>query len=509
MSARLTKDRRGRLRFSLGSMLTLTAIIAVWFAAILALRKSTVLEREKAALAALSSQLDVNDLDQVQASAYPRVTDDFASWEVHIPDKESFELRLAFDEVSQAGMPQAFEKVALEPGQHRITLYFADSANEDYHYTVFVDGKTVFDRAMGRDWMPNGWRQASGLNSPPSQADIDSTMLSLQGKTYTPAVDYGPNGYFSSQSDDWVSGPGYRLWIDHAERSYAATSPFMGFKSDPQYRGIGLRDGLRYLTTRNTVYEWSFIRPAAHTNDPVLTIVPEFFVGDRVVLSDQTKEFAQWRLRNEPAGINPLSWQRDPPQTSYSAFLHCKVESPGTIEPVVEIRWDADRPNDVGLRLADTPANETLTKWRLKVVGGTRHLWRVLDIDDRSKDVRENFSDESQPSLDATVPISFNKDPDKPHVIAWRSDISKPLQLLTRNRNKPTPYLGIDLFQGLPLAFGAEIPRTLQPSAAIVGANSYPDTPRTLIPGGPVVAEIHIDLDATVRDWVWLRAEPI
>lgn len=511
MSADSTNDRKGYLRFSLANMLLLTAIIAVWIAWFLAFQKSNDLEQKKTALLAISSRLDVVDLNRVQVASSPRLADDFTTWEVHVPENETYDLRFAVGQMSAAGMPQQFERVTLTPGRHRITLHFVDDFREGYGYTVFVDGQSVLKGTIENDWMPGGWQQASGLNAPRGSGLDDEAGQHLAGKLYTPRKDYGDNRHFNGQSDDWVSGPGYRLWIDHATRTYEPTSPFTVFGFNPPYQGIGLRDGLRYRPRGGKPYEWTFTLPASQTNDTVLTIVPEFLVGDRVVLSDQTKEFTQWRLRKEASGTDKLEWKHDSNKTIYNAFFHADITTDGVIEPavapVIEMRWDASRPNDVGLRLADTPANAELTSWRIRVVGGASHLWRLVDVGGRQLDVRQKIGDESESALSDPLPLKLTNDSDQPHAIAWRSDVAEPLQLLQNGYNSQNPYVGLDLFRGLPLVFETEIPRELHPSTTIIRASSYPDTPTINIPGGPVVAEIRMELDAA-SDWVWLRTKP-
>ncbi len=508
MTSLSTNSHKGRFRFSLRHILALTAIVAVWIASLLAFRENANLNEQRTKLLALSSRLDVADSDRLQSVAYPRVANDVETWEVHVPRDKSFEIRFGVATVSQAGMPESFEKIPISPSQHRITLRAADHADENYRFTVFVDGQSVFDKSMGREWMPDGWRQSNGL-SPPAEINRQAaSLLQLTGKSYTPRTNYGAGTYFNGQSDDWGSQPGYRLWMDQADQTYQPASPFIGFTTDLGYRGIGLRDGLRYRATRSKQYEWEIHRPASQTSKPVLTIVPEFFVGDQVVLSDTTKEFAAWQPRDESQGQNALTWQRDPAKSAYSVFLRADVESAAATEPVVELRWDASRPNDIGIRLPATPANENLTKWRLRIIGGASHLWRLLDVGERQLDVRTSFSNTSLPSFSDPLPIKLDPQSDDPYFIAWRTDVTKPLQKLERGRNNPNAYRGISLFQGMPLAFEAEIAASLQPSAKIVRAQKRPDKPSMLMPGGPVIEEVQIELDATTGDTIWLRAVP-
>lgn len=489
-------------------MLALTAIIAVWLAAMLAFRANARLTQKRTDLLALSSRLHVVDRARLESVAYPPVAKDVRTWEVHVPDGKSFELRFGVATVSQAGMPEPYERIPIGPGRHRITLRTADHPDDEYRFTVFVDGQSVIDETMGRQWMPDGWAQASGLNPPADMPGEAAPMLHLAGESYTPRTNYESNTYFNGQSDDWVSHPGYRLWIDQAEQTYPPASPFIGFANQPTYQGIGLRDGLRYRAARSKQYEWTFPRPASQASQPVLTIAPEFFVGEQMVLSDQTKEFAWWHLRNESQGKDGLAWQRDPTSTTYSAFLHADVESADATEPVVELRWDASRPHGIGIRLPKIPANEDLTKWRLRITGGTSHLWRLLDVGEQQLDVRTSFSNTAPELSSDPLPLQLDSQSDDPYSIRWRTDVALPLQMLERSKNNANAYRGMSLFQGMPVAFEAEMVAPLQPQVKIVRAQKRSDNPSVSIPGGPVIEELQIELDATTGDFIWLRAVP-
>ncbi len=508
MSSDSPTDRKTRFRFSLRHILALTAIIAVWTAVWLAVRANARLTQVRSDLLALSSRLDVVNVDRLQSVAYPPVAKDVQTWEVHVPDDKPFELRFSVATVSQAGMPDEYEKIPIAPGRHRITLHTADHADEDYRFTVFVDGLSVVEKTMGYEWMPDGWQQASGLNPPSDIRGETASMLHLAGESYTPRMNYEANTYFNGQSDEWVSQPGYRLWIDQADQTYPPVSPFIGFAIDPSYQGIGLRDGLRYRAVQGNQYEWAFHRRASQTNKPVLTIVPEFFVGDQNVLSDQTKAFARWHLRNASQGQDALAWQRDPTISAYSVFLHADVESADATEPVVELRWDASRPNDIGIRLPQTPANEKLTKWRLRITGGTSHLWRLLDVGEQRLDVRTSFAPPAADSFSEPLPIQLDPQAGEPYRIRWRTDVTVPLQFLKRGKVNPQAYQAMSLFPGMPVAFAAEMVTRLQPQIKIVRAQKISDNPSVLVPGGPVIEELQIELDANTSEFLWLQTVP-
>lgn len=492
-------------RFSIANLLTLTLLIALATACGLAYQKNRKMVQQCNELQALSSRLYMTDDNELASSEMPRVADDFRSWNVHIPDGKEYHLRLGIGTVSENGVPPTAASVPIAAGTHRVTLYLGDSSDEAFHYTVYIDGNLAIDKTMGNDWIQGGWSSASSL-SWPRQAVFSQSALQLAGRSYEPKADFGTGHYFNSQSDDNVTRKGFRLWLDEPNREYPTASPFLGFANDPSYLGIGLRDGLRYKPNSRSSYEWTFIRPSLRTNEPVLRISAEFFASDGTTLSNQTQSFQSWQLRNDAVAEDSLNWQADPGQSVYSAFLQAEVESEKTLQPVVELKWNADRPDEIGLRLADAPANDRIGTWRLRILDGTKHLWRELRFSEKTISANQAVdSGMAKPSgLRSTLNLeAFATGSAR---IQWRTDQTLPLQILERRQKE---YTGLGLYKGLPLTFGLHIPATLNPNLSATVVTEVPGVPDAPLPGGAVFDEIQIELDADTRDWVWLRTQPM
>ncbi len=126
-----------------------------------------------------------------------------------------------------------------------------------------------------------------------------------------------------------------------------------------------------------------FIQPKSETNDPVLRIAAEFVTEDGTTLSSQTQAFQAWQLRSEPPGRYEPIGQSATEQPVFRAFLHAKLKSADAPQPIVEMRWEASRPDEVGLRLATRAENDRIRKWRLRILDGTKHLWREMHVGDR------------------------------------------------------------------------------------------------------------------------------
>lgn len=298
---------------------------------------------------------------------------------------------------------------------------------------------------------------------------------------------------------------GYRLWIDSSNRAYPTASPFMGFPHDPYWVEIGLRDGLRYDLSSDSPYPWTFTRPKSETEDPVLRIVPKFFGDEGAALSDQTNSFESWQLSGTAENDTELAWQETPVQPTYSAFLRAQTVSENDLRPVVEMKWDQTRPDQVGLRLANTPANDRVNRWRLRIVDGSRHLWRELQIGDQTISADQATAMGSTSSSNANIELQYEHDPVADTRLRWQTNETLPLQVIEKNQK---PYIGLALYQGLPIALGMEIPAAFKPTFSVRLADQHPNHPDIPFPGGAVFDELQVDIDATDRDWIWLRAGP-
>ncbi|TWU40108.1 hypothetical protein Q31b_34520 [Novipirellula aureliae] len=506
-----SKPRRAKgMKFSLRHLLVLTALIAIGTAVGLAYRKNDSLHQQRDELLSLSGQLLIADEDELASTAMPRVAYEYTSWQVNVPSGQDYELRLGMGNMFDRQIPPIVGSVRIPPGRHRVTLYSGDNPDQDFRYLVYIDGEQAIEKTMGRDWIPGGWSVASGLTWPRG-AKFSPDPLQLSAKNYTPRYDFGSRYYFNPQSDSYVTQKGYRLWIDQRDQTYQPASPFMEPSYDSMYRDIGLRDGLRYKTSAPPENQWTFTRPKYGTRDPVVQISAEFFGHDGASLSYPDKSFPSWQLQNDAVSNEARNRHNDSEQTTFIANLKGVSNLQNTLPPVVEMKWDVDRPDEVGLRIADTAANDRISRWRLRILDGSHHLWRELQIGDRqwidpdhAINAASVFDKDSTNPAVSTVPIDLGDDVAEDTRIAWQSNEKLPLQILMQEQKQ---YVGMALYQGLPLTLVMEIPASLKPTLAAKIADQHPTLTDTGFPGGAVFTEIQIDLDATERDWIWLRAE--
>jgi hypothetical protein len=453
-------------------------------------------------LVKVDNRLDVADPTILAIASRPRVTRDFKAWDIYVPSSPACELRFAAGEMSPAGTPQDFESVKLSPGRHQIILNEQDSNGRDSYFQCYVDGQLKLDKRMDAEWLPNGWRQASSWNLP----NRGGLRRQLSGRRYMSKIDFGPGKYFNGNLDDWSTVPSYALWIDRADQAPEPISPFLEFKKYSYWHsGIGFRDGPRFQRGNRAVgLDLNFNHPATRLRDAALRIKPEFLAGGKDVLSGPSLGTTIWNISNAADSIKPFKSNRPPTIKSQTAFLHATGVPTGAPAPVIELRWDLDRPNEIGLRLAETAANASLTRWRLNCPDGLSHLWRLIDTGDASLDSRKIAA--AKPN-DLKATVTLTKPNQGMHTVRWKTDVLDPLQVYQRDKAFKKQLAGISLYQGLPVEFSLKLPETAKPKVWAQRLDQIPETDNSPIPGGSIFSDVTIEIDAKTSAWIWLSID--
>lgn len=484
-----------------------TAIVAAWTSAMVSHQKLSPLRAQRDALARLTTRLEISDSTSTVVKPLPKVAGDFKSYNVFIPEGKPRELRFFFGEVSQAGFPPEFESAPLSAGQHQIVFQDQDWPDEGYRFRLYIDAQLVIDKSKGKEWMPLGWSSLTMRSKSPSC----SPLTAIQ---YRPRVDYGKHNYFNGSADQWATGLGYQLWIDDVGRTPQPINDFVGLFEHSYERSIGLRDGPRISNpTWTPSVGLEFNHPATRCYASLLTVVPEFIVDGKVVTSATANGSSVWKLSRSADKIEELKWDESSTAKSRSIFLHATALSGGKITPVIELHWTKDRPNDVGLRLPAVDANASIKRWRLRSIEGVRHLWRTIEHGDQSIDILK-FNGPADPNPATTnaatsqLAIPLNSPDQGTHSLKWRTNITLPLQIFQRTSSDSQALQDLDLYKGLPFQFGYEIPTSAAAKAWAIYQDNDP-TFKAPIPGGRVIDEVVIELDATDPSWTWLRLEPL
>ena len=500
-----TTQHSSELTFSLQNLLILTVLIAVVMAIGIANQRNSSLKHRQEILELLSSdsgRLNVSDINELAAAEQIKFVPNIHTWLVHVPEGREHKICFGIGDVFSQSIPLPFDSVPIPSGKHRVTLVRRDSVRDEFHYTVYVDGVQVIETAMGSQWMPNHWYSTNDLVWPRGHS-LAPTPLNLLSQTYNPQSDFEPQFYTSYQIENYVTQKGFRLWIDLAERTYTTNSPFIGFVADESYHGIGLRDGLRYLE-RSLSHAWAFNLPASGTWESILQIEPVFYTSDGLFISAKDPSFIEWQLSDNADGLKPVDSLRGQDISSLSVFLHATAKTDQISRPVIELKWDASRLDEIGLRLADTPANKSIERWGLRVREGTEHLWREIQVVDRTLTAAEVIQSNDGMSKDDSILIPFES-VDERLLLQWQTNETLPVGSLKWGNKQ---YDGYEFYQGRPKMFSLNIPRDWVSKLAVRIINESPKKPGDPFPGGPIYNEIQLDFSTADRDWLWLKVKP-
>ncbi|MFN7842014.1 MAG: hypothetical protein ACK5N9_09865 [Pirellula sp.] len=498
----IPKQRTSMLTFSLKNLLILTVLIAVALAIGLAYKNHWYIMQKRQSLLEASGRLKVSNLDELAVAKQPKTTPDADTWIIFVPEGRSYNLYLGIGEFPSESIPKSYESVSIPSGQHRVTFIRADSAIEDFRYTVYVDGVRVIEKTMGSQWMPNNWRSSSGLPWP-NRLTLSPSPLQLAGQAYTDNHDFGHQYSFNQRVDHYVTQKGFRLWVDIVGRTYTPESPFVGFSANQSYYGVGLRDGFRFLDSRQSQYLWAFTLPASGTDKPILHVEPVFYTHDGNILSATNLSFTSWELSEIADSPIPLGGPDAHEPNVRSVFLRAKskLETP---LPVVELKWDANRPDEIGMRLANTTVNDSIERWGFRISDGSEHLWREIQANESKFHSDEMLQSNNTLSKDESIQLPIESDANDPVFLQWKTNETLALQILERANMH---YGGFDLYQGLPITFSVQISANWAPSLAVRIEGEDPDLPGDPFPGGAVFDELQLEFSKADRDWLWLQAK--
>ena len=505
MNEENTTQHSSELTFSLQNLLMLTVFIAVVMAIGIANQRNSSLRRRLEILGLLSSdsgRLDVTDINELAAAEQIKFAPNIHTWLVHVPEGREHKICFGIGDVFFESIPLPFDSVSIPSGKHRVTLVRGDSVGDEFRYTVYVDGVQVIEKAMGNQWMPEHWYSTNNLVWPRGHS-LSPTPLNLLSQTYNPQTEFEPLHYTTYQIENYVTRKGFRLWIDLAERIYTTNSPFIGFIPDESYNGIGLRDGLRYLE-RSVSHVWAFTLPASGTWESILQIEPVFYASDGQFISAKDPSFIEWQLSDNAESVKPVDSLRDRNISSLSVFLHATAKTGQISRPVIELKWDVSRLDEIGLRLADTLSNKSIERWGLRVKDGTEHLWREIQLAERTITAEDVIQSNNGMSKDDSILIPFDSI-DERLLLRWQTNERLPVGSLKWSDKQ---YDGYEFYQGRPQMFGLDIPSDWAPKLAVRIINESPMKPGDPFPGGAIYNEIQLDFSTADRDWLWLKVKP-
>ncbi len=197
-------------------------------------------------------------------------------------------------------------------------------------------------------------------------------------------------------------------------------------------------------------------------------------------------------------------------QGSRTAFLHASSKLENDLQPVVEMKWELGKPDEIGFRLADSPANQTIKRWQLHFRYGSEHLWRELRINNGrwitpDQLIQENKSQEQVREKPASqeFTLDFGNSPTT-KVLQWQTNETVPLQIL--ERDNPS-YVGMGLYPGLLPMMSLGIPAILNPSLAVDISDQHRAIPGQSCRAAPSSKKSELSSTHPRTKWIWLSVQ--
>ena len=512
MSSSAPKKTR-RFRFSLRYLIVFTTIVAIWASAFLARQKLPALQSHRDNWAGIATYGNSTSVFVENTDCFETCSPDFQPYEVYIPEGEPRELRFFCGDVSEAGLPPAFESFPLSCGHHQIIFWEQDNLKKGYRFRVYVDDVLVINKSMGKEWMPLGWSQSSSFELKRASRSCSK----LTAKRYIPIEPARNNflrrTYRKRNRERFTSSPGYQLCIDEVGRPPQTISNFfeMDFQSDEKTIGF-LKGPILLMSPNSSSLDLSFYHPIARDTS-LFTLEPEFIVADEDAVIGKTGEPVSWKLSGSADQIEDLKWQDDSANQSRLAFLHATPVIAGKLSPVIELKWTSKRPKDIGLRLPAVPANASITRWRLNCKEGVRHLWQTVESGELLFDISEfdelaATNPETAKAGLTRIAIPLAKPNKGIQSMQCRANVSERFSFKLISANPQIPAKKYR-YNGDPFQFGFEFSASAAAKVWAISENKITILNKIPVLGGRVIEQLIVELDATDPSWVWLRFEEL
>lgn len=212
-----TPPKPSALRFSLYTLMSATAVFAVWMAYYLTVQETQRMESQLPSLRNLARELYVEDPTWYAAVRPHELSDDDFRWRVYLPPGGKYQLCLADKNFNAYSNPKR-EKPApsivapIESGEHAVSLAY-EKAGEEWTIQVNVDGQVIMQETQPADWNLGIGSVGGSDISNTRQFSTDAPM-DLFDRVFNIRDD--PDNPYSSSPRN--SETGLRLWVEKLEK---------------------------------------------------------------------------------------------------------------------------------------------------------------------------------------------------------------------------------------------------------------------------------------------------
>lgn len=148
----INPEAKGAGQYGLATMLLLLTTVAIWFAWWRTQNDVRQMERELPELRTAARELIVSDTTKFAVVKKPTSWLQEQTWEVYVPDGDTFALNLKFQDLSENDFAEPLRSVPIPTGIHQLQFLREKKSKDNGHVEVRVDGKTVFaeEHVIGR-----------------------------------------------------------------------------------------------------------------------------------------------------------------------------------------------------------------------------------------------------------------------------------------------------------------------------------------------------------------------
>ncbi|MCC9605026.1 hypothetical protein LOC68_25030 [Blastopirellula sp. JC732] len=211
-----TPPRPSLMRFSLFTLMSATAVFAVWMAFFLTARETKRMELMLPSLRNLARELRVDVPSWYAAVRHQELSDDDFRWRVYLPPDHKYQLCLAsrnFMTYMHPGEEKPAPSLVAPsaPGEHEVTLNYY-KVEEEWIIQVSVDDQIVMQESQPADWNL-GLGSSGGSKIDTNRQFSIEEPLELFDRVFSVPLPDQPNSSSTQRSET-----GLRLWVETLER---------------------------------------------------------------------------------------------------------------------------------------------------------------------------------------------------------------------------------------------------------------------------------------------------
>ena len=496
--------------FSLLNLMALATIVAVWLPWWIGRDEPERLQTEIDLMNQSRSLLTVNDPSQFESIRLPSFGSDIETWRFHVPDDMKIEACLAIEGIHNLALPEEFKRFLLPSGQHELSLRVCNHHEKGFNFEVHLDGRLELKTERPVEWFDaGGWSSSGGPGLVSAFNDLGKPLI-IKKLVYSSAIRTKNSGRIYLTSDSASSSKGCCLWLQPVGHVSESAPDWIDETTHLYPKQLGLREGVRLRGQNGSGPGLQIHHPHCLTNQaPVVTFLMEF-KSDEADLSLNTLDQSSgtWKFSGSPNRfVQPKLGAENQRQHSFFLIHEINEEKLSTAKPpvpIVEILFDMDHPDDLGLRLVPPDQGLAVDRWKIRTVHQLGQYWQTLI----TKETPWNaIDDPGTLDLESLPEVQYRGAAHR--VIEIRSPVENliqwdKLQVPNRSRFASKPQRHSWLLPKSPHAESTDTKGTGLRFSAKVAGGKEDSTP---IPGGPVISELILDIENPDDAIHWYRVD--